>query len=279
MLLLLLTVLRNGRRRRVDQPVVELAPFVGRQANGLVSGHELGSFPIHFHLVAHQHHQMGAFLGRPEYAPGGRHPLSVALYQPSFGRRLLPVAAVHVGQHHNGRIAYARVCGLSFTPSLPRKCPRCDGRCGADVATTNFARGKKKADGFVGGRARERHQTGGRITRTRRRSLTILNLKFGRSNVTVGSRARDSSTAAAAVAAAAVARPTSGGTRPNVQCSPRPVLRGKSYDRRTLWWSAYEIRRRREILPAHPEPTNCRRGRLEIDPRSTIRFSVRVSVL
>lgn len=78
-------------RRRFDESREEVAPLVRRHANRLVPGRELDPLPFHFRLVAHDHHEMGPFLGRPEYATNSRRSLPVALSQPPFGRRLLTV--------------------------------------------------------------------------------------------------------------------------------------------------------------------------------------------
>lgn len=87
------------RRRRFDEPVVKLPAFRGRQTDRFVSGRKLHAFSVHFGLVAHDHHEMGAFLGRSEYAPGRGRALPIALSQPPFGRGFLAVA-VDVGQNH-----------------------------------------------------------------------------------------------------------------------------------------------------------------------------------
>jgi len=86
-------------RRRFYESREEVAPLVRRHAHRLVPGRELDPLPFHFGLVAHDHHEMCPFLGRPEYAPDSRRPLPVALSQPPFGRRLLSVS-VDVRQHH-----------------------------------------------------------------------------------------------------------------------------------------------------------------------------------
>lgn len=100
LVLVMLTVVTRRRRGRcLDEPVVELASLVGRQAHRLVSGRELDPLALHLGFVAHDHHEVGPLLGRPEYATGRRRPLSVALSQPSFGRRFL-VVSVDVRQYH-----------------------------------------------------------------------------------------------------------------------------------------------------------------------------------
>uniref|UniRef100_A0A2S2QQQ9 Uncharacterized protein n=1 Tax=Sipha flava TaxID=143950 RepID=A0A2S2QQQ9_9HEMI len=135
---LLLLIMAVGGRRRLDKSVVEISPLVRRQAYRLVTGSELDPFAFHLGLVAHDNHQVRPFLGRPEYAPHGRRPLSVALSHPTFGRRRFLTVSIHVRQHHDDSSESGQVGTVEDT-SVCSSEPTCLGGGQRDVNRTRAA--------------------------------------------------------------------------------------------------------------------------------------------